>query len=590
MITSYGLFQDPIVVVYEGDVIRLRLEWVSSVPVVSYQINVDWGDGISSVETAGSSPLYLEHRAAGGAAYRDIVATIFDGVNPVVVVSLRLYITNLPPSFCDDSYEDMIQAAVPYGYWRLNELLGTEAENIAAQYGTASIYDGTYSGTFTLGLPGAIISDSTSDAAVSFDGATGYLDLHGLYAFGSMVGAPYGLPAGTHGSFGLTIEMWVKFNASIANTPLFAATSTSQSVIFGVDANNKLYLHITLGVFSNITEAAFSNTSLGDGQWHHLVATWSRVINPALGQATNISTIYADGVKVNTWSLLTNIPDLPIQLDDFIDAYLARYNTLYANAIFDELAIYARPMATREVQLHYTRGLRAGKMLWAQLDNNTGDVDLQFGVCDPGVSVAFQAGEFIQSPVESYSVVINWGDGASTTINLTDPNIKSAGGYGEVHHTYTSYAADASYARIISVVLCDGDDCITDVICPNTTYYNNIIDYAYGVVNSSSAITYYDTICQDGGLAGLYSFDLDELYALGLDQLYYTDTSGCYGTIAIGYMYVDAIPFYILTADNIATGGMDASAIADYTSVLILKEDIQCRRVGMIPFETLVSP
>ena len=167
-----------------------------------------------------------------------------------------------------------------------------------------------------------------------------------------------------------------------------------------------------------------------------------------------------------------------------------------------------------------------------------GTVNIQYNISDPG-SLFF----------EIYYIQINWGDGSSTNY------VKSAGAHTSSH----TYAAMLN-KRLITISIVDsngqvvGDGTATYSFYPVASYYDIVDDSGSGNVSVGALITYYDTI----------------------------DSSGTIDVV------VDGTPFYDLTADGITSSTMSLAAVVDFTSVLILDYEIECSKVGLVPFEQLI--
>src|SRR5207253_1068179 len=109
------------------------------------------------------------------------------------------------------AYPAAVQADSPVAYWRLDEGTGTSAADAGPNSDT-----GTYSGGYTVALPGALRDPST---AVDFNGSTG-----------KVTAGVTGIPSG---SSARTVEAWIKPNG---NGGTIFATNTGSGQKFIVTA------------------------------------------------------------------------------------------------------------------------------------------------------------------------------------------------------------------------------------------------------------------------------------------------------------------------------------------------------------------
>src|SRR5207245_10311922 len=141
-------------------------------------------------------------------------------------------------------YAPLVLAGSPTGYWRLGEASGTAAADAGP-----NLLGGTYSGAYTLGTAGAVVSDSNK--AVAFAG--GSVDMASPAALNI---------SGT----ALTIEFWAKGTPG-ANNYLVSHTdagSQGYAVYTGGDAAYHFYIGRGGGLHNT---GAVSGT--WDGAWHH---------------------------------------------------------------------------------------------------------------------------------------------------------------------------------------------------------------------------------------------------------------------------------------------------------------------------------
>jgi hypothetical protein len=132
------------------------------------------------------------------------------------------------------------------GYWRLGETSGTTACD------TAGTSNGTYTGGFSLGKPGALSGDP--DTAAAFDGLSGY------------VSAPEAAALDVGDTF--TAEAWVKRTAPSTGQWETVVSKQAGAWLLMFDENNDLVLRR-----SKYGNVAASTTPVADTNWHYIAAT-----------------------------------------------------------------------------------------------------------------------------------------------------------------------------------------------------------------------------------------------------------------------------------------------------------------------------
>lgn len=162
-------------------------------------------------------------------------------------------------------------------------------------------------------------------------------------------------------------------------------------------------------------------------------------------------------------------------------------------------------------------------------------VDVTYAFSDPGAAI-----------FDVYHITLSWGDGTSSSY------VKSAAGTYTSSHTYSS----TSVKHLITLTIIDADGAsISQSFYPITTYHDVIDDNGSSVFDAYAIISYYDSIDDSGA----------------------TD------------IVVDGIPFYDFTASGYTSSLVSELAVVDFTSVFIINE-VECSKVGTIPFEQLIPP
>ena len=213
------------------------------------------------------------------------------------------------------AYSDLILADGASHYWRLNEVSGLIAADVASG-STCDIFGGV-----TLNQPGAI----SDGASMLLNGVDGHL-----------VTAPNAVPVAI--PVVTTLEAWVRTSAvtlqpiisprglALAADPQF----TGDAVFFGLDAGKMLIY---------LTGPANGTRVVADGQWHHVVA----VLN-----GTTCS-LYVDGVFDVTAPFTRLVP--------YADGKTAlgsdTATSSRLNGSLDEVAIYPLALTPAQIAAHY---------------------------------------------------------------------------------------------------------------------------------------------------------------------------------------------------------------------------------------------
>ncbi|MBB2911731.1 RHS repeat-associated protein [Streptosporangium becharense] len=210
-------------------------------------------------------------------------------------------------------YRSAVQDADPFGYWRLGDASGSSTADLGWGAGSAS-----YSGA-TLGRPGALAG--STDTAVELS-ASGKIELPAsliprLYQQGSL-------------------ELWFKSTGTGRIVSAGQWSSTLDQVLqVGADGKLRASLRPT-------TSPIVSPAAVNDGAWHHVAFTI----------AGDKQTLYLDGAPVGT---LTQ----PVQKD-------VRDTTQIGGGlagVYDELAVYDRPLTQAEVAAHFAARVEAPNKL-----------------------------------------------------------------------------------------------------------------------------------------------------------------------------------------------------------------------------------
>jgi hypothetical protein len=221
-------------------------------------------------------------------------------------------------------YRDVVLADSPAAYWRLGE---AQASSSAADE-AASPDAGTYANAPTLGQWGPLSGDSSR--AVRFDGAGAFVDVPDAAK----------LKPGSASS----LEAWVKTSAAngvIVDKPLVAGSTVSYSLSVA-SGKAKVAVNLSGGAYS-----VTSTASVNDGNWHHLVGTFTG----------STLALYVDGASAassvsTSGSLQYSTSKLQIgRFDATAGTYLA--------GVVDEVALYPAALTATQIGAHYAAGSTA---------------------------------------------------------------------------------------------------------------------------------------------------------------------------------------------------------------------------------------
>jgi len=216
-------------------------------------------------------------------------------------------------TFTITTYAAGVTADAPVGWWRLGEASGTSAAN---QVSGATA--GTYSGGFTLGQPGALLSDTNT--AVLLNGTTGQVSV-----------AHYTNMNRNDGP--LTLEAWIKRSR----------TGVSEAIMS--KGTGAYELRITAANLLSLDKAgsgsdAVSSVAITDTNWHYVAATKNGgTIHLYLDGTDVTGTITHQGLSNNTSAFLIG----------------ADASTHFQGTI-DEVAVYSTVLSTTRIQAHYSLG------------------------------------------------------------------------------------------------------------------------------------------------------------------------------------------------------------------------------------------
>ena len=217
-------------------------------------------------------------------------------------------------------YPAQVDADGAQPYWRLGETTGT---SFASSIGS---YTGTWTGSPTLGVTGALNSDTNK--AVTLNGSSQY----GTVTSASQLSK----------TNNFSIELWLKRSKNAASQAVLGKplTTTTKSENYGIwlDTSNKVRFEVGNGTNSQtVTSAAAVDTN-----WHHIVATF----------ASGSLKLYLDGSlsASATASFSTTATN-----SSTLDVGRAGTSNYYGGSL-DEIAIYGSALTATQIADHHTKG------------------------------------------------------------------------------------------------------------------------------------------------------------------------------------------------------------------------------------------
>lgn len=223
------------------------------------------------------------------------------------------------------TYADEVGADSPVAWYRLDETSGT----VAADSGSGTAANGTYTGGYTLDEPG-------------IDGANGSVFLDWANPGYVNIGA---VPSKLRFTGNFSIEAWCIPSAAPGSAVVseqFAAAEVRYTLGFYDGANTTL--KPSFAWYNGEWRNATSPDEVAPDEWHHLVGTWN---------GTQLE-LFVDGVSKATQSTVGTMPG------GTDDLYIGRrwddsFNEFFGGWV-DEVAFYGTALSSTRVAAHYVAG------------------------------------------------------------------------------------------------------------------------------------------------------------------------------------------------------------------------------------------
>lgn len=219
-------------------------------------------------------------------------------------------------------YRNNVVADAPLSYWRLGEASGATA------FDEMSRNNGSYVGSPTLGVTGAVSGD---DTAITLDGTDDGVEV------------PYS-PDWDVVQFSL--EAWVKVVETGKNQQILCRDDTdggNRAFQFRVNTNGKA--HFILFIDSSSIDDVAGGTSIDDGAWHHVVATYDQ---------ENLK-VYVDGSEdgLEPQTSAPHVTNTPLTIGYKITSGTTGNPDAFFEGSIDEPAFYNFTLTAQQVADHY---------------------------------------------------------------------------------------------------------------------------------------------------------------------------------------------------------------------------------------------
>lgn len=222
-------------------------------------------------------------------------------------------------------YIQAVLADSPLAYWKLDETSGTTAVD------SKGGYNGTYTGGYTLGQPGA---PSTGRPSVFLNGTSGYINC--------------GTPAALNITAAWTLEAWVYLTSTPSGSMAISEVWTGSGPVLyalgfgGMGAGTS---ELQTGFYTGSAWQKVQGSTLSNNAWHHIAGTWDGTM----------LRLYADGSQV-----ASGTPGAPpvSGMDGIVLG--RRWDTAsspYMPGRLDEVAIYSTALSATRIAAHYNAGI-----------------------------------------------------------------------------------------------------------------------------------------------------------------------------------------------------------------------------------------
>ena len=211
------------------------------------------------------------------------------------------------------TYDATVLADHPAAYWRMDETGGTTMTDASGNHN-----DGVYAGAYALGQPAAF--GGAGNLAVTFGGQSG--------GSASVPSSP-SLQMST-----ITIELWIKKRTD-TEYGVYVAKNHFQLL------NNRHNGALEFRMTPEAEPALISSSTLALNSWYHVVATYDGRVAKLFVNGKLNGTLAVAATSVQTADPTT---------------IGRRWDGLYADAVLDEIAIYATALSGDRISAHWRAG------------------------------------------------------------------------------------------------------------------------------------------------------------------------------------------------------------------------------------------
>jgi uncharacterized protein YjdB len=285
-----------------GATLRIDLGVIGTTPFTYYWY---FNNGASPFSITTTPTLIVPNVQLASAGSYSCVVSNSVGTTP----STALTLTVVTPT----TYQQAIRTLNPISYWPLNEVSGTTAFDLVGGH------NGTYTGAYALGMPGATNAFFDGGTAAGFDGASGHVDIPG---------APFNITGP------ITIVAWV----NLISAPGFDGIVGHGDTSWRMTVNGSSQPAANDG---SASADAAGFVSIQDSNWHMVVYSYSGTP----GQNNNGS-LYLDGTLIAN-NTVTNpaVNNLDVWIGGSPD-----YSDRFIPADIANVAVFSQALSATQVQ------------------------------------------------------------------------------------------------------------------------------------------------------------------------------------------------------------------------------------------------
>ncbi|MCX6117212.1 MAG: LamG domain-containing protein, partial [Proteobacteria bacterium] len=224
------------------------------------------------------------------------------------------------------SYQDVLLAESPAGYWPLNETTGSTLKDIS---GLGN--NGSYIGSPTLGLSGPIVGETSKS-----------IGLNGVNQYGSIPHTPILDPSASW-----TMEAWIKRDVLGHHDSILEKydwVAGKGGFTLRVATNNRMEAHVVSGLSSQFCT---SSSTIAINTWYHLAAIFNN--------STATLSCFVNGVLESTTNSIAT-PTLPTTVSLKIGNRGDGSSGFFQGAIA-QAALFGQALSSAQILTHYNAGI-----------------------------------------------------------------------------------------------------------------------------------------------------------------------------------------------------------------------------------------